>query len=67
MAAAFLEPGRFIEGRKIDEASAARLPRWAVGQVLRQPELAALAAGKKNRPPRVCGDAGRERHQVNRV
>src|ERR1700736_190655 len=31
MAAAFLEPGWFIEGRKIDEASAARLPRWAVG------------------------------------
>ena len=50
MMAAFLNPGTFVEGRKIDRASAARLPRWAVGLVLTQRELASLAAAKKKPP-----------------
>jgi hypothetical protein len=50
MAASFLEPGRFVDGRPIDKGKAARLPSWVVGRVLTQRELTAMAAGKKKPP-----------------
>jgi hypothetical protein len=59
LAASFLEPGTFLEGRRLDEVSAARLPQWAVGRVLTQWELAALAAGKKKRPAPSVARRGR--------
>ena len=49
MAASFLEPGRFIEGRRIDP-SAIRLPQQAVGRVLTPADLALLAADRKKPP-----------------
>lgn len=50
MMASFLEPGRFVDGRAIDKASAARLPRWVLGRVLTAADLASVAVGKKEPP-----------------
>jgi hypothetical protein len=49
MRASFLEPGRFIDGRPLDRATAARLPPKVVGRVLTSAHLAAAGTGKK--PP----------------
>ena len=51
--AAGLEPGTFVDGRRVDEAVVARLSPEAVGRVLTLPDLAALAGGKKPRAPNV--------------
>jgi hypothetical protein len=50
MAAAWLEPGTFLDGRRVNRTSAARVPSWAVGRVLTAGELAALVADKKKPP-----------------
>jgi hypothetical protein len=50
MKAAFLEPGTFVDGRRVDRATAARLPRWAVGRVLTLGDLASIARDKKKPP-----------------
>jgi hypothetical protein len=50
MMASFLEPGKFIDGRPLDGATAVRLPAQAVGRVLKPSDLADLAAGKKKPP-----------------
>ena len=50
MAAAWLEPGTFLDGRQVNRASAARVPAWAVGRVLTAKELASLVAGRKKPP-----------------
>ena len=51
--AAGLEPGTFIDGRRVDEAAVARLPPEAVGRVLTLADLAALA-GRKKPPTPPC-------------
>jgi hypothetical protein len=50
MAAAWLEPGTFLDGRQVNRASAARVPRWAVGRVLTARELAAIVYAEKKPP-----------------
>jgi hypothetical protein len=50
MAAAWLEPGTFLEGRRVNCASAARVPQWAIGRVVTAGELAAIVADKKKPP-----------------
>jgi hypothetical protein len=50
MAAAWLEPGTFLDGRQVNGASAARVPQWPMGRMLTAGELAALVADKKKPP-----------------
>ncbi len=66
MTAAWLEPGTFIDGRSIDEATAARLSPRLVGRVLTRRELTTLAAGKKKPPaPKVRRRRGPALRHVN--
>jgi hypothetical protein len=54
MIAAGLEPGRFVDGRRVSRASVERLPPDAVGRVLTLADLTTLAEGKKKpRAPNV--------------
>jgi hypothetical protein len=48
MVAAGLEPGRFVDGQRVNRASVARLPPWAVGRVLTLKQLEAVAGKKKS-------------------
>jgi hypothetical protein len=50
MIAAGLEPGTFVDGQPVSQASVARLPPDAVGRVLTLAELTALAAREKKPP-----------------
>jgi hypothetical protein len=50
MIAAGLEPGRFVDGRRVSRASAERLPPDAVGRVLTLTDLKAMVVGKKKPP-----------------
>ena len=53
MRAAWLEPGVFVVGYRLDRATAAAVPRQAVGRVLTRQEAAALLAPRKPPAPSV--------------
>ena len=61
MVAAGLAAGRFVDGRRVSQASAARLPPEAVGRALTLGELTAFTEGEKKPPApsvRRSGGAG---------
>jgi hypothetical protein len=55
MMAARLDPGRFVDGHRVNRASVALLPRDAVGRVLTLAELTAFVEARISRPPAPCG------------